>query len=49
MAVVELASGGLAASIWWLTHLAVETFGGCQMAVRAKWLLAQLSVGTNGG
>ena len=45
----DLAVGLLAASIWRLTHLAVGTFGGCQMAVRAKWLLAHLAVGTFGG
>ena len=44
MAVADSAVGLLAASIWRLTHLAVGTFGGCQMAVRAKWLLAHLAV-----
>ena len=49
MAVADSAVGLLAASIWRLTHLAVGTFGGCQMAVRAKRLLAHLAVRTFGG
>ena len=49
MAGADTAVGLLAASIWRLTHLAVGTFGGCQMAVRAKWLLGRLAVGTIGG
>ena len=51
MAGADTAVGLLAASIWRLTHLAVGTFGGCQMAVDwwDKWLLGRLAVGTFGG